>query len=171
MALANFTTTAHIGAHADAPAHYGIGEQTIDQVSLEPYLGTCLVVRVITNEAIRPEHAQPAVDFGVTRVLFQTRNHQDYRVFPQPFAYFHPDTLTLLGNAGVSLVGIDTPSVDPFDSKELQAHQVLLKFGMRNLEGLDLSSVPPGIYELIALPLRLAGMDGSPVRAVLRKEM
>jgi arylformamidase len=65
-------------------------------------------------------------------------------------------------------VGIDTPSVDPFDSKDLAAHHALISGGVVNLEGLDLDLVPPGLYELIALPLRIEGLDASPVRAVLR---
>jgi len=89
-------------------------------------------------------------------------------LFPEDFAALAPELVTWLHERGVCLVGIDTPSVDPFSSKELPAHKTFLKHDMAILEGLMLKDVPEGHYELIALPLRLAGFDASPVRAVLR---
>ena len=90
-------------------------------------------------------------------------------VFPESFTALSPALAEHLAGAGTLLVGLDTPSVDPFDSKHLAAHHALFRNGVANLEGLVLDDVPPGLYELIALPLRLAGLDASPVRAVLRE--
>ncbi len=80
----------------------------------------------------------------------------------------HPSLIEHLAGRGVRLVGVDTPSVDPFDSRDLPAHHAILRYDLAVLEGLDLAAVPEGIFELIALPLRLVGFDGSPVRAILR---
>jgi arylformamidase len=84
------------------------------------------------------------------------------------FAAFAPETIAWLASLGVTLVGIDTPSVDPADSKTLDSHQQLLRHDMRVLENLVLDDVAPGDYELIALPLKLTGADAAPVRAILR---
>jgi arylformamidase len=102
------------------------------------------------------------------RVLFRTDSFPDPTQFNTDFTAFTPEAIDALGRAGVILVGIDTPSVDPFSSKNLPAHQTLRKHNMLNLEGLVLSQIDDGFYELIALPLRLKGFDASPVRAVLR---
>jgi arylformamidase len=101
-------------------------------------------------------------------VLVRTGTFPDPTVFHEDFAALAPELVDSLHARGVRLVGIDTPSVDPFDSADLPAHRAFLKNDMAILEGLDLSAVPDGVYELIALPLRLVGFDASPVRAVLR---
>ncbi len=165
--LSSITTTVHIGAHADAPSHYHKDGDTIDRVSLDPYLGPCAVVSA-EKSVISVEDCKRALQTKQKRILFKTLSQPRWDQFNEDFAYFSPEGLELLGTAGVILVGIDTPSVDPFSSKGLPAHQVLFKYRMRNLEGLDLSQVPDGIYELIALPLKLSGSDASPVRAILR---
>jgi arylformamidase len=165
---ATLTTTPHVGAHADGPLHFQHDGPGIGEVDLDPYLGLCRVVDV-TGVAMIDEEALFGLELGGReRLLFKTGTFPDFRSWNDGFAYFDPSLLKRLGKTGVKLVGIDTPSVDPFDSKELPAHNVLLEFGMRNLEGLDLSEVEAGDYELIALPLRLTEVDSSPVRAVLR---
>ena len=102
------------------------------------------------------------------RVLLATGTFPDSTHFNEDFAALHPSLIEHLADRGVRLVGVDTPSVDPFDSKDLPAHHAILRFDLAVLEGLDLADVPEGIFELIALPLRLVGFDGSPVRAILR---
>jgi arylformamidase len=89
--------------------------------------------------------------------------------FPENFSYFHPGAIDHLAALGVVLIGIDTPSVDALASKDLMAHHAFLRHQIRNLEGLWMPEVKPGIYELCALPLRLTDADASPVRAVLRE--
>lgn len=171
LTLSSLTSTVHIGAHADAPAHYTKDGATIDGVALEAYLGPCTVVtcKAPKNRQIQPEDAGPALARGAKRILFRTLSQPDYKVFNEDFVSFSPESLERMGLAGVVLVGIDTASVDAFDSKPLPSHQTLVKYGIRNLEGLVLEHVPDGDYELIALPLKLVGFDASPVRAVLRQ--
>ena len=169
LTLSALRTSVHVGAHADAPSHYGAEAPAIHERPLDLYLGPCQVVRVAAR---RGESLPPAALRGVTlrapRVLFATGTFPDPTVFNQDFAAFSPETIDRLHAQGVRLVGIDTPSLDLFDSKDLPAHHACLSHDMAVLEGLVLDRVPEGLYELIALPLRLVGYDGSPVRAVLR---
>jgi arylformamidase len=170
--LNSFTTTPHIGAHADAPLHYQDGTASIGEVDLRDYIGPCRVVQVApTDRLIKvsdlPKDLQESPK--VERILFRTDSSKNPEIFNEDFTTFAAETIEHLGRHGVRLIGIDTPSVDPFHSKDLPSHHMLLKYHMRNLEGLALTHVAPGNYELIALPLKLMGMDASPVRAVLRK--
>ncbi len=168
--LSTLTTTVHIGAHADAPSHYTKGAPTMDRVELEPFIGPCVVVDARGCSQITREHCEPAIKAGAKRLLFRTRLRREGSQFETEFASFSPGAVEAMGKAGVLLAGIDTNSVDPFDSKDLPAHQVFGRYDMRNLEGLDLMDVEAGAYELIALPLKLQGFDASPVRAILRRE-
>ncbi len=168
VTLSSLRATAHLGSHADAPSHYGAGAPAIDARDLDLYLGPCQVVRVatgrgacVTPDAIRSPITAP-------RVLIDTGTHPEPDAFPEDFAALAPELVTWMHQRGVRLVGIDTPSVDPFSSKDLPAHRTFLRHDMAILEGLVLKDVPEGTYELIALPLRLVGFDASPVRAVLR---
>jgi arylformamidase len=166
--VASLTTTPHLGAHADGPLHFRPGAPGIGALDLEPYLGPCRVVDV-TGAPVVDEAALAGLELGgARRILFKTGTFPDFLRWNTDFAYLDPGLVRRLGKLGVVLVGIDTPSVDAFDSRDLPAHHALLERGMRNLEGLDLSGAEPGDYELIALPLRLVDADSSPVRAVLR---
>lgn len=162
------TLSPHLGAHADAPLHYGEGAAAIGAVDLDPFLGRCRVIHAIgKGPLITREHLEHAAGDLPPRVLVRT-----YRRAPttwsQSFAAFAPDTITWLASLGVRLVGIDTPSVDPADSRTLDSHQQLLAHDLRVLENLVLDEVDAGDYELIALPLKLTEACASPVRAVLR---
>jgi arylformamidase len=168
VTLSTLVTTVHVGAHADAPSHYGLGAPPIDARDLNLYLGPCRVVRVGVGRGERiPADAVPG-PVAEERVLLATGTFPDPTDFNHDFASLSPELIDRLHGQGVRLVGIDTPSVDPFDSKDLPSHQALLRNDMAILEGLVLDGVPEGVYELIALPLKLAGFDGSPVRAILR---
>lgn len=170
--LSSITTTLHIGAHADAPNHYAQEAPGIDELDLEPYLGRCRVVTVQTSDAITLSNCagvDELVEQGIKRVLFRTLSFSLTPPFATDFAYFDPEFVGELGKAGIKLIGIDTPSVDPFHSKDLPAHAKLREYDMRNLEGIVLKDVADGDYELIALPLKLGHCDASPVRAVLRE--
>lgn len=166
--LSSLTTTVHVGAHADAPSHFHRDGCTIDAVALDPYLGLCQVITAKTMGAVTTAHCEGKVQTGIQRILFRTLSQPDPQTFPAAFAFLSTEVVTYLGQLGTKLIGIDTPSVDPFDSKDLPAHNSLYQFQIRNLEGLDLRQVPDGVYELIALPLKLYGFDASPVRAVLK---
>jgi arylformamidase len=162
------TTTPHLGAHADAPFHTEPRGAGISEMPIESYLGPCRVVKVPATPLIEPRHVEGIDLASPRRLLFRSDSVRDRRSFPERFTALSPELAALLGTRGVLLVGMDTPSVDPFDSKELLAHHALAHGGVAILEGLLLDGVPEGIYELIALPLKLEGLDASPVRAVLR---
>jgi arylformamidase len=168
ITLSSLRATVHLGAHADAPSHYGADAATIDARSLDYYLGPCQVVRVAVPRRTRITLDMLPASITAERVLIATGTFPDPERFNEDFAALTPELVAGLHRQGVKLIGIDTPSVDLFDSKDLPAHQMFLRCDMAILEGLVLADVPGGIYELIALPLKLAGFDASPVRAVLR---
>jgi arylformamidase len=166
--LSAITMSPHVGAHADAPLHYGADAPGIAEVAIEPYLGPCRVIHAIgRGPLILPRDLDGSADRLPPRVLVRTCRTAP-TVWSETFSTFAPQTITWLAELGVRLVGIDAQSVDPADSKTLDSHQELLKHDMRVLENLVLDEVPEGDYELIALPLRIAGADASPVRAILR---
>lgn len=160
--------TAHLGAHADAPSHYAKKGKTIDECSLDHYLGVCQVVhaKVKKGESITKKHI--ATTIVAPRVLFVTETFSYDKPFKEDFSAFDPDFFTYLAKSKVITVGIDGPSVDPFTDDELRCHRLAYKYDIALLENLDLKNVPEGIYELIALPLKIEGFDASPVRAILR---
>jgi arylformamidase len=169
LTLSTLHATVHLGAHADAPSHYGLRAPTIDERPLEPYLGKCQVIHVAAARRTRLPAAPLAERVEAERVLFATGSYPDPYRFNEDFTALSPELIDELHRRGVRLVGIDTPSVDLFDSKTLPAHQACLRHDLAILEGIVLADVPEGSYELIALPLRLVGFDASPVRAVLRR--
>lgn len=161
----------HSGSHVDAPRHYTPDGPTVDQLPLEPFLGPACVVDVGDVDSIRPDHVANGLGAGAPRVLFKTDySHVPATDWTGAFASVAPETIRWLAERDVVLVGTDTPSFDPPDSQELPAHHALNECAIMNLEHLDLSGVAPGRYQLVALPLRLEGMDASPVRAVLIQE-
>jgi arylformamidase len=166
--LSSITTTPHLGSHADAPFHTEPRGEGMAEMPLDRYLGPCRVVRVPPQPLIEPRHLEGIDLSNPRRLLFRSESVRDRRSFPERFTALSPELAALLVEKGILLVGMDTPSVDPFDSKTLDAHHALFRGGVAVLEGLMLDGVPEGVYELIALPLRLAGLDASPVRAVLR---
>ncbi|MBK7531869.1 arylformamidase [Piscinibacter sp.] len=167
--LTALTLSPHLGAHADAPLHYADGAPAIGAVALQPYLGPCRVIHAIgCGPLVRPEHIAHALAELPPRVLVRTCERAPTQ-WSEDFAAYAPETLELLAARGVMLVGIDSQSVDPATSKTLDSHHVLLKHDLRVLENLVLDEVPPGDYELIALPLKLVQACASPVRAILRE--
>ncbi len=161
------TRSPHLGAHADAPLHYSAGAAAIGDVDLSPFLGPCRVIHAIDKgPLILPEHLAHAIGLP-PRVLVRSCRRAPTTWSPS-FSAFAPRTIAWLAERGVRLVGIDSQSVDPAESKTLDSHQQLLAHDMRVLENLVLDEVNEGDYELIALPLKLAHADASPVRAVLR---
>jgi len=162
------TLSPHLGSHADAPLHYGRAAAAIGQVDLDPFLGACRVIHAIgQGPLIQPAHLEHAARGLPGRVLVRTCVKAPTE-WSSHFSAFAPETIAWLAGKGVRLVGIDSQSVDPADSKTLDSHQQLLAHDMRVLENLVLDEVPEGDYELIALPLKLTRACASPVRAVLR---
>lgn len=163
-------STTHMGSHADAPSHYGLDAPTIDQMPLDLYVGECQVVTVnaVRGTRVTPEQVEAAID--LPRVILRTGTFPDFQKWNTDFAGLSPELVDLMFEMGVKLVGVDTPSVDLFDSKDLSAHKAFLRHEMAIIEGLVLDGVPDGVYELIAVPLKLIGCDASPVRALLREQ-
>lgn len=164
------TLTPHVGAHADAPLHYDNEGAPIGAVDLAPYLGRCRVIHCIgRGPLIEWQHLEHALGNLPPRVLVRTYEHAPLDRFDTQLAAYASATLERLADLGVRLIGIDTASIDPADSKTLDSHQVIRRRDVRVLENLVLDDVPEGDYELIALPLKLMTCDASPVRAVLRE--
>ncbi|HWK72073.1 MAG TPA: arylformamidase [Burkholderiaceae bacterium] len=168
--VSQITLSPHVGAHADAPLHYSNRGAAIGQLGLEPFLGPCRVIHVLHGRAlIAAEDLLPFLDQAPPRILVRTCAQANVTAWSDDFAAFAPEAIEFLARRGVLLIGLDTPSIDPADSKTLDSHQTILKHDIRVLENLVLDQVAAGDYELIALPLALADADASPVRAVLRR--
>ena len=164
--LGTVEMSVHTGSHADAPFHYDDSGATMEAVPLETYIGEATVIDVTDRSQITRELLEP-LEFA-PRVLFKTGCWRDTTQFPEWIPTLETGVAAFLASRGVILVGFDVPSVDTLDSKTLPIHHELGKANIAILESLALADVPPGNYELIAFPLKLVGVDGSPVRAVLR---
>ena len=168
--VSEITLSPHTGAHTDAPLHYDARGASIAEVPLDAYLGPCRVVHAIgAGELVQPIHLLDHLVDVPARVLIRTYRRAPQHAWDPAFSALAPASIDLLHEHGVRLVGIDTPSIDPEHSKTLDSHQRVRAHGMAILEGIVLDEVAPGDYELIALPLKVAGCDASPVRAVLRE--
>jgi arylformamidase len=174
ITLSALRTTVHLGAHADGANHYGVHGASIDAMPIQRYIGPCHVIDAPiarTAGGTRVRAIDLRTELGVIRhprVLLRTGTFPDFTRWNSDFAGIDPALIDLLADRGVALIGIDTPSVDVQESKDLPAHRRFLARDVSILEGLRLAHVAPGEYELIALPLPLVGFDASPVRAVLR---
>jgi len=167
LTLSSITTTLHVGAHCDAPNHYAKDGASIAERDLDPYYGPCQIVTVdvARGQRIVPSHIK--VEIQAERVLFKTLTFPDPNDFNEDFASLSPEVVEFLFEKGVRLVGLDTPSVDLCQDRELLSHNAIAKRNLSILEGVVLGHVEDGVYTLIALPLKLAQADASPVRAVL----
>lgn len=163
------TMSAHTGTHIDAPFHFDNEGKRVIELDINLYIGPALVIYVPNVPSIGVKELAGIDLEGVTRLIIRTDAWKDRRVFPVSIPPIEPALAGYLAEFGVRLLGLDLPSVDPLDSKELSAHHELNRFGIHILEGLVLDNVMHGNYELAALPLPIVEADGSPVRAVLRK--
>ncbi|WP_076508512.1 arylformamidase [Pseudacidovorax sp. RU35E] len=168
--VSQITMSPHVGAHADAPLHYAADGATIGQVDLDAFLGPCRVIHAVgAAPLVEWQHIAHAIDDRLPpRVLVRTYDRAPVDRWDPALPAYAPETVERLAALGVRLIGIDTASIDPADSKALPSHQTIRRHDMRVLENLVLDAVPEGDYELIALPLKLVQADASPVRAVLR---
>ncbi|QIL81196.1 arylformamidase [Diaphorobacter sp. HDW4A] len=168
--VATITLSPHVGTHADAPLHYDAQGATAGHVPLDAYIGPCRVIHAIGHGAlIRWEDIAHAVNGLPSRVLVRTYRRMPVDRWDAELTAYAPETVERLADLGVRLIGIDTASIDPANSKTLDSHQILRRRDMRVLENLVLDDVAEGDYELIALPLKLTTADASPVRAILRE--
>jgi len=182
ITLSAVRSTLHLGAHADGPNHYSYPAAGVGERSLAYFLGLCQVVDAPVKRGTRVRVGDLLLPNGIEapRVLIRTGTFPDFEAWNADFAGLSPELVEFLAEAdvsagdpsvaarGVVTVGVDTPSVDLQESKDLPAHKAIAGRDMQILEGLALKGVPAGVYELIALPLRMVGWDASPVRAVLR---
>jgi arylformamidase len=169
--LTQCSFTAHTGTHMDAPRHFLPQGAGIDALPLDAVLGPCRVVPIRDPRAVRPAELPDDLEPG-DRILFKTGNSTKLnrlQHFVEDFVYLSREAAQALVTAGVRTVGIDYLSVGGFRDDMAETHLILLGAGVWIIEGLDLSQVEPGRYELACLPLRLVGADGAPARAALRK--
>ncbi len=166
--VSKMTMTTHLGAHTDAPSHYDPAGASIDKVALTPYIGPCRVIHCIGADVVKPEDLEGKLEGTPPRVILRTYRQAPQQHWDNEFPSISSAAIDLLARHHVILIGTDAASLDPQDSKTLDAHHAVQRHGMAILEGVVLDDVPKGDYELIALPLKFAGMDASPVRAILR---
>ncbi len=174
LTLSLLSLGAHSGTHIDAPMHFVAAGASIDKVELERLMGAARVIEIPDSvQAIDAAELNKHDWRGARRVLFRTRSSQrgwmDSVKFHRDFAYIAPDAAQLLADAGVVLVGVDYISAEQFGAAAPRTHQILLGRGIPIVEGLDLRPAPAGDYEMIVLPLEVAGHEGAPARAIMRK--
>ena len=177
--LGAIKTSVHNGTHADARFHFETDGETIEKVPLEVYMGRAVVVdlgetfvrssekHLITTEDLRP-HSEEIAE--TLRLLIKTGRWSDSEIFPNQIPVISADVPGWLQKNGVKLLGLDLPSVDEVDSKSLPNHHALARAGIAIIESLDLKNVGAGIYNLVALPLKIAGGDAAPLRAILWRD-
>jgi arylformamidase len=173
LTLSAYSLGAHSGTHVDAPMHFVAAGASIDRVPLAPLIGRARVIQIGDEvQAIDAAELGRHAWRGATRILFRTRSStrgwMSSATFHRDFAYVAPDAAQLLADAGVVLVGIDYISAEQFGAAAPRTHQILLGRGIPIVEGMLLSGVAAGDYDLIVLPMKVAGHEGAPARAVLR---
>ena len=171
--LSRLDMGAHSGTHVDAPMHFIQGGIAIDQLPLQPFIGWARVIDVPDSiQAIDARELNRHEWRGAPRILFRTRSSvrgwMSSPVFHHDFAYIAPDAAQLLADAGVQLVGIDYISAEQYGAPAPATHRTLLGRGIPIVEGLVLTNVHAGDYDLIVLPIKVVGHEGAPARAVLR---
>jgi arylformamidase len=159
----------HFGTHVDAPFHFDDAGRKIDELPLATFIGKAFVVHIQGQQQISTTMLSKRDFQGATRLLLRTDAWSDHHVFPERIPVMDPDVPDWLGSQGIVLIGLDLPSVDAIDSKELPTHHALARNRITILESLNLSGVEEGVYNLVALPLRLVGGDAAPMRAVLMR--
>ncbi len=168
--LSELRLGAHTGTHVDAPAHFIAGAATIDMLPLDSLVGECRVLELLSEEAISAEELRSRDIRPGERILLKTRNSALWAddAFHEGFTYLSTPAAQWLAEVRPRCVGIDYLSVGGFHHNGTEVHRALLGAGVSLIEGLDLSAVKEGVYELVCLPLRLVGAEGAPARALLR---
>jgi arylformamidase len=174
LTLSAYSLGAHSGTHVDAPMHFVRDGASIERLSLDPFIGPARVIDIDDSvQAITAVELGRHQWKGAERVLFRTRSSvrgwMSSSTFHRDFAYIAPDAAQLLADAGVKLVGIDYISAEQFGAPAPLTHRILLGQGIPIVEGLSLGNVSAGEYDAIILPIKVAGHEGAPARAVLRR--
>jgi arylformamidase len=166
--LGSITLTVHAGTHMDAPFHVDADGATAEAFDLTVCIGPAMVIDVSGRSEITCRDLASIERERIPRILLKTGAWNDSSTFPDEVPTIAPDVPAYLYKCGVTLLGLDVPSVDKVDSKDLPIHKELIRYGITILESLYLAETPEGLYELTALPLKIVGADGAPVRAVLK---
>jgi arylformamidase len=168
--LTTLTLSSHLGTHVDAPYHFLDDDLTMEQVELSAYLGPATVVTVEREAGPLVPADFPGLDWPQVRRLLvhSVASAKPVEQFPTAYVYPSPELAAFMADHQIVLFGSDAPSMDDMDSQILPGHKALRRHHIAILEGLALTGVPDGTYELIALPLKIQSGDGSPVRAILR---
>jgi arylformamidase len=171
--LTKLEACVHVGTHFDAPFHFIADGARSDEVPLEAFLGPVFVAEMGDVPGIERHHLERLPLKDIERLLFKTRNSAllKERVFRPDFTYLSGDAARYLADFSIKLVGIDYLSIDQYGTENFPAHHALLGRGIAIVEGVDLAEIREGWYELVCLPMKLTGVDGAPVRAVLRTLM
>lgn len=167
--IGKITTSTHIGTHVDAPFHFDNDGATIETLDVNRYIGDATVIEVVGKDEINKSDLE-AHSINGTILLIKTQAAPDKSVFPSEVPTLTLDAVSYLADKGIKLFGIDVPSVDLVNSKTLNIHHALHAQDIMIIENIVLDAVIPGVYDFIALPLKIKGADGSPVRAVIRKK-
>ncbi|WP_341960494.1 cyclase family protein [Planococcus maritimus] len=167
--IGELQSSTHIGTHIDAPFHYDEQGLTTDELPLDVYLTTAQVMEVTGREHVKLSDLDELRQ-GVSAVLLKTASWQNRSEFPGTWPTLDPEIAEWMKDNNIRLLGVDVPSVDPETSKELPMHHAMNRNERFILEGIVLDSVAAGVYQLAALPLKIRGGEGSPVRAVLYTE-
>jgi len=167
--VSRLVLSTHSGAHADAPLHYSADGGGAETLELSRFLGRARLIDLRgLGSCVEPRHLLPHLGGAPSRILLRTYERAPLEHWDSAFTAIAAASIDCLADAGVQLIGVDTASLDPETSKTLDAHQAVHRRGLSILEGLVFDDVDAGDYELIALPLKLVGLDAAPVRAVLR---
>lgn len=165
--LSAISMSAHLGTHVDAPLHFLPHGASVEQLALEVLIGPAHVVEVLTAGSISAEPLRARVPETCTRVLLKTSASAE--LLPRPSAWLTLEAAEFLLTHNVGLVGIDSPSVDQLNATHAESHRLLLRHGVIIIENLMLAPFAAGEYDLICLPLKLAGLEGAPARVVVKK--
>jgi len=166
--IGKVTMSVHTGTHIDAPYHFDTKGRKVKDLDITIYVGICRIIDVSHLDTIGAKELEEINLDGISRLLFKTKSTSIPTIFPNSIPVLHPNLGHYLKQKGIKLLGVDIPSVDPINSKDLETHHALFDNGVHILENVVLSHVLPGDYHLISLPLLIEEADGSPVRAIVK---
>ncbi|SOC42382.1 cyclase family protein [Salinicoccus kekensis] len=165
--IGKITTSTHTGTHIDAPFHFDEAGGTVETLDINRYIGDATIISVYDTEVIT-KPLLSRFEIKGTILLIKTQEAYDTETFPETVPVLDGDAVEYLASAGIKLFGIDVPSVDALDSKDLTIHHKLHQNDIMIIENVVLAGTPDGFYDFIALPLKIKGGDGSPVRAAVK---
>ncbi|PKR83294.1 arylformamidase [Heyndrickxia camelliae] len=166
--IGKVTMSVHTGTHIDAPYHFDTEGRKVKDLDINTYVGIARIIDVSPFDTIGAKELEKFDLEGISRLLFKTKSTANPNIFPDSIPILLPSLGPYLKQKGIKLLGVDIPSVDALDSKDLETHHTLFENGVHILENVVLSHVSPGDYHLISLPLLIEEADGSPVRAIIK---